>query len=227
VVDKKDLEVLMRYWGQEVCDPTLLAHWKLDETEGGIAADRAGTNDATVVGNPLWQPEGGRVSGALQLDGVDDCVIATFNLNPAAGTFSVFAWIKGGAPGQVILSQAGAANWLMADSADGALRTDLKEPATTGRDPKPPGPPLISPTVVTDGNWHRVGFVRDGVNRILYVDGAEVARDTAANLEAAGGDLYIGAGGGFEPGTFWSGLIDDVRIYKKALSVEEIATLAQ
>jgi hypothetical protein len=139
-------------------------------------------------------------------------------LNPVDGPFSVFAWVKGGAPGQVILSQAGAANWLMADSAGGALRTDLKEPGTTGRDPKPPGPPLISAAVITDGNWHRAGFVKDGINRILYVDDVQVARDTAVSLEAAGGDLYIGAGSGLEPGTFWSGLIDDVRIYNRAVS---------
>jgi hypothetical protein len=67
----------------------------------------------------------------------------------------------------------------------------------------------------------------DGINRILYVDDVEVARDTTANLEAAGRSLYIGAGSGLEPGTFWAGLVDDVRIYNKALTSEEIATLAQ
>ena len=227
IVDVLDLEVFMSHWGQPVDDPTLIAHYKLDEAEGLIAADSAGKNDATLSGGPLWQPEGGRIGGALQLDGVDDCVIAPFNFNPADGPFSVFSWVKDGAPGQVILSQAGAANWLMADSSDGALRTDLKEPATTGRDPKPPGPPLISPIVVTDGNWHRVGFIRDGINRIFYVDDVQVTRDTAASLEAAGGDLYIGAGSGLETGIFFTGLIDDVRIYNKALSAEEIAALAQ
>ncbi|MCH7556299.1 MAG: hypothetical protein IIB56_02455, partial [Planctomycetes bacterium] len=74
-------------------------------------------------------------------------------------------------------------------------------------------------TVVTDGDWHRVGFVRDGRDRILYVDDIEVARDTATNLESASGGLYIGAGSDLEPGAFWSGLIDDVRIYSRALAL--------
>jgi hypothetical protein len=39
--------------------------------------------------------------------------------------------------------------------------------------------------------------------------------------------LYIGTGKAMEAGTFWSGLIDDVRIYNKALTTEEIAALAQ
>ena len=109
-------------------------------------------------------------------------------------------------------------NWLMADTTDGALRTDLRTPETTGRNPSPPGPPLICPTVVTDGDWHRVGFVRNGINRILYVDDVEVARDTAETLEFADTGLYIGAASTLAPGTFFSGLIDDVRIYNRVVS---------
>jgi len=182
--------------------------------------------------DPLWSPktmadfekfvrEGGGfvlIHGALQLDEIDDYVNTPFVLNPADGKFSVFVWVKGGAPGQVILSQESGVNWLTADAVDGALKTDLRTPEKKGRIPIPPGPPLISPTVVTDGDWHRVGFVRDGSDRILYVDDIEVARDTATNLESASGGLYIGAGSDLEPGAFWSGLIDDVRIYNRAVT---------
>ncbi len=140
-------------------------------------------------------------------------------MHPADGKFSVFVWIKGGAPGQVILFQESGVNWLVADAVDGALKTDLRTPATIGRIPIPPGPPLICPTVVTDGAWHRAGFIRDGSDRILYVDDIEVACDTATNLESASGGLYIGAGSDLEAGAFWSGLIDDVRIYSRALAL--------
>ena len=198
--------------------PVPLAHWKLDEIEGDTAYDSAGMNDALVIGNPLWQPTGGQVDGALQFDGIDDYVSTSFVLNPKDGSFSLFAWIKGGAPGQVIVSQEGGVSWLMADVADGALRTDLRASATTGRDAKPSGPPLICSTVVTDGDWHRVGFVWDGSDRVLYVDGIEVARDTAETLESASGGLYIGAGSTLVPGSFFSGLIDDIRIYNRVVS---------
>ncbi len=216
-VDVLDLEFLMGYWGQTIEDPTLLAHWKLDETEGITADDSVSDNDAFVFGGPVWQPVGGQVAGAIQMDGENDYIIAPLALDPAEGPFSVIVWVKGGAPGQTILSQQRGVNWLMADVVDGVLRTDLKNPAGTGRGTLPEGPPLICSTVVTDGDWHRVGFVRDGSNRILYVDGVEVARDTAENLESANGGLYIGAGSALEPGTFWSGLIDDVRIYNRAV----------
>jgi hypothetical protein len=210
MVDAKDLEVLMSYWQQEVNDPRLAAHWRLDETEGAVAADRVGENDGTLHGSPLWQPEGGKTGGALRLDGLDDYVSTAFVLDPAAGPFSVFAWVKGGAPGKVILSQAGGVNWLMADPTNGALITEIKAAGRTGK-------ALTSSGIITDNAWHRVGFVWDGTNRILYVDDIQVGTDTQTSLVASNGGLYIGAGASLTPGTFWSGLIDDVRIYDRAV----------
>jgi len=211
VVDAADLEVLMRYWQQEVLPVSLIAYWKLDETSGMMAADSIGANNGTLVGDPIWQPSGGKLGGALQLDGVDDCVTTEFLRDPSEGAFSVFAWVKGGAPGQVIVSQVNGANWLMAGASDGALVTELKGSARTGK-------ALKSAVSVTDGAWHRVGLVWDGSNRILYVDGAEVAKDTQSNLAASTGGLYIGGGSSLALGTFWSGLIDDVRIYDRVVT---------
>ena len=76
---------------------------------------------------------------------------------------------------------------------------------------------LFSETIITDGDWHRVGFTWDGVNRILYVDDVIAAIDTQNNLPSSVGGLYIGAGKDLEPGTFFSGLIDDVRIYNRVI----------
>ena len=67
---------------------------------------------------------------------------------------------------------------------------------------------------------HRVGLVWDGSYRTLYVDDIEVARDMdiQGDLEGSDGGLHIGAGKNLEPGSFWFGLIDDVRIYNRAIS---------
>jgi hypothetical protein len=75
----------------------------------------------------------------------------------------------------------------------------------------------VDQTRDTIGNWHRVGFNWDGSNRVLYVDDMEVARDPQANLPSFTGGLHIGAGSTLAPGTFWKGLIDDVRIYDRAV----------
>jgi hypothetical protein len=175
-----------------------------------MAIDSAGTSDGVLVGNPTWQPADGKVAGAIRLDGIDDYVATSFVLDPSRGPLSVFAWIKGGAPGQVIVSQVDGANWLMLDSATGALTTDSQK---SGRLAKA----LCSDMAITDGNWHRVGFTWDSSNRTLYVDDVEVAKDTQASLVPAAGGLYIGASSTLAPGTFWKGLIDDVRIYDRAV----------
>ena len=219
VIDAADLEVLMSYWGQDVNDPTLIAHWPLDETQGVIAYGDTADCDGTLMGDPVWQPDGGMFGGALQLDGIDDYIITESILNPADGSFSVVMWIKGGTAGQVILSQSNGVNWLCTDTVGGCLMTELKGSGRPGA--------LLSQTCITDVAWHRIGFVWDGSYRTLYVDGIVVAEDVQNGLVGSNNGLYIGCGKSRESGSFFSGLIDDVRIYNMALSAEKIAALAQ
>jgi N-acetylneuraminic acid mutarotase len=214
IVDALDIELLMSYWGQPVEDPTLIAHWALDEAEGAVAYDSAGVNDAFVIGEPIWQPDAGRIGGSLMFDGIDDYVFAQNGLNPADGLFSVFVWVKGGAPGQVVLSQLNGANWLGADRDLGCVMTELMPPAVGRFVPQP----LKSESVITDGQWHRIGFVWDGANRALYVDDILVAEDSQTKLDTSFGGLNIGCGNNPAAGTFWSGLIDDVRIYNRVVN---------
>ena len=207
IVDADDLKVLASYLG-----PSPVAHWPLDEAEGTVARDSVSGNEDVVMGGALWQPTGGKVGGALELDGVDDCIIAGFGLNTAdpemSSGFSIFAWIKGGAPGQTIISEPLGADLLAAD-AEGKLMTEL---ASAG------GSPLLSDAIITDGQWHRVGLVWHGSQRILYVDGVVVAEDRQDGLEASASGLYIGVGNNYAPGSFFSGLIDDVCIYNRVVS---------
>ncbi len=194
-------------WGR---DFSLMVYWRLDEQAGNIVLDSAGSYQATANGNPAWQPNAGVMGGALQFDGLDDYISTPFVLDPSAGPFSVFAWIKGGSAGQSILSQIGVSNWLSINASTGCFGSELK---VSGRSTKP----LWSQSIVTDGNWHRVGLVWSGTNRILYVDDVEAGRDGAGFPSAAKAGLYLGAGSGLQAGTFWSGQIDDVRVHNRAI----------
>jgi len=225
VVDVEDLKVLAEHLFD---DYRALAQWKLDEKAGDIALDSVGGYDGTLHGESLWQPTGGWICGALELDGIDDYVETPFILDPSKGPFSVFAWINCWMPGQVIISQidgdSAGETWLGTDAIGGNLMTGLLPQKIGWVTPRP----LVSESVITDVQWHHVGFVWDGSYRALYVDGIEVAKDKNAQnpLKNADGGLYIGASKDLDAGTFFSGLIDDVRIYNQALTAEEITALA-
>jgi len=208
VVDIQDVVALAEYIGEEVVDPTLVAHWALDETEGTAAPDSVGENDGTVMGSAVWQPDAGVVDGALEFDGVSTFVVTNFAVQSAEGPFSILAWVKGGQPGQVLISQQSGGNWLSINPADGTLATEC--PGRINR-------PLFSGAVITDGQWHRIGMIWDGTNRRLHVDGEEVATDTQDGLATFDRGLMFGAGKHLAPDSFFSGLIDDVRVYNRAV----------
>jgi hypothetical protein len=212
VVDTQDLIVLAEHLFEEIFPTELIAYWKLDEIEGTIAEDSVGDKDGTLNGEPLWQPADGKVGGALQLDGIDDYVSTPFILDPAKGSFSAFAWIKSDAPGQVIISQTGSlgGTWLGTNSSEGKLMTGLSDVFFGA---------LESESVITDSQWHHVGLVYDSAShRHLYVDGVEANVDSGyvAGMPSDGG-LYIGAAKDLDANSFFSGLIDDVRIYNRAV----------
>jgi lysophospholipase L1-like esterase len=211
IVDVLDLCVLSEYL---FTYPGAAAYWKLDETEGDIAHDSAVDCIGGLVGSPAWQPAGGMVDGALEFDGVDDYVEADLTLDPREGSFSILAWVKGGASGQVIASQVKKGRstgclWLGIEAL-GRLTTGL-----AGADVILPA----SDTIVADGRWHRVGLVWDQSFKTstLYVDEAEVVAYVEPTLPTIEGGLRIGAGRDLGPDSFWSGLIDDVRIYRRVV----------
>jgi len=231
IVDVQDLILLSEHLFEEILPPGCVAYWRLDQKEGNIARNSAGFNDGTCNGDPLWQPTGGKIGGALQFDGINDYIETDFVLSPADGAFSVFAWIKGGMPGQVILSQTdgtGAGQiWLGMDPSDGKLMTGLAPLA--GRSP---AQPLVSEFVIADDQWHHIGIVVVAYQsmqfRYLYLDGLRVVMDTqSVELPFANGGMYFGADKNLDATSLFSGLIDDVRIYDVALTPEEIETLAQ
>ena len=82
-----------------------------------------------------------------------------------------------------------------------------------------------------DGNWHHIAFTisRTG-NGIFYLDGVpkgNTSTSTVGNLDN-NLPLFIAASrdvGGAPPNLYFGGLIDDVRIYNRALSATEITAL--
>ncbi len=209
IIDLRDVAALFKYW---LSTPGLLAHWKLDENEGLLAADCSGGINGQIHGSAIWRPSSGYKDGALELNGTDSYIKTGFVLNPIDGPFSVFLWTKGGQPGQVLIAQQSGSEWIGIDLVTGGLRTRLTD---GGRST----PELVSDVPFSGDQWHQVLLIWDGSLRHLYTDRVEIAADSAPlkSLTHSEGGLFFGAAQNLDASRFWTGLIDDIRIYDKVI----------
>ena len=218
-------------------DPSLVGWWKLDDGLGTIASDSSSTGaTGTLVGTPTWTTNGPTQPGphppypkALHFDGVNDRVVLG---NPTALNFS----------GQITI-----AAWTKLDTLDRALHNIVDHGYT--RSPNADvslnfqagaywigtwtggsGPTYGASIAVPNGDvgvWNHLAGTYDGTNWRLYRNGVLVA-----SVPATVGAVTVSAdwviGGSAVPGDLRSfpGTIEDVRVYKRALSTTEIASLA-
>ncbi len=210
VVDGWDISLFTAHWLEQVLPLDLVGYWPLDESEGDRVPDRVGQRHGTLLGGAAWIRDTERSNEVLELDGLSGAVILPAGFDPAEDPFSLLVWIKGGLPGQVIVSQEDGSDWLLADPVHGYLKTDIRR---VGRKVGP----VTSQAVVTDGLWHRVGLVWDGEQVALTVDEVEVARSGQSGMGSLSNRLYLGMNHAQEAGTFWQGRLDDVRLYDRSV----------
>ena len=202
-------------------DPGLVAWYRFD----GDATDSSGNNlHGTEMGNPTY--EAGVFGQAISLDGDGDyvdCGLAPeFDITDEI-TFTywikVFAFDKGW---DTVLSK-GDDSW----RSSRAGFNNFMEAAVNGTT----GGYTYGVTPVDDDQWHHVGFVYDGTMNYLYVDGeVDASEPSTGQIDVSSYPLCIGAnsqhlGEGWS--SCWNGLIDDVQIYNRALSQEQVQIIMQ
>ncbi|HJW96941.1 MAG TPA: LamG domain-containing protein [archaeon] len=208
-----------------------IAHWKFDETSGIIASDSSWNgNTGTLVNGPVWTA--GKIGNSLSFDGTNDYITVANESNfdfERTSSFSVSAWIKTSVSNdRVIISKETAASpysgWAFYVQPS-SVRVHITNTWGSNYISKFGG-------VDIDNNvWHHVAFtyigssLASGVN--IYIDGnlsnGAVSSDTLSATILNDQAPQIGAYP--SPGGFFSGLIDEVRIYNRALSQEEILSL--
>jgi arylsulfatase A-like enzyme len=194
----------------------------------GLVTYEAGGQPATLTGftnNPA-QWVAGKSNRGLQFDGVDDFVsVDNFTGVLGTGARTCAAWVKTTSTGinRPIIAWGPNSNgnkWTFLMTTAGVIRAEI----TAGF--------VVGTRTINDGQWHHVActFANDGTPNAtdvkLYVDGTleTISTSTAFALNtSASGNVKIG---GDIQGRFWSGNIDDARIYRRALSATEITTLA-
>ncbi len=227
-VDLEDLSVLALQWlsPPPVCEETGLGgYWKLDETDG-IAAEDASGNERTgeVEGEPVWRAGGGYLKGAMEFDGADDAVrITGYAGITGRNARTCSAWVRTYRSNVDILtwgdSSGAGRRWVVCLQGDGLLRLD----AGTGY--------VDGSTYINDGEWHHVAVTFEGTRTDdvrLFVDGMlEVVSKLVSQdvYTASGNDVCMGTFEG--PGRYFRGMMDEVRIYERAFSMEEVWALAR
>lgn len=203
----------------------LLGYWKFNAGEGIAAVDSSGhNNDGTLVG-PVWTE--GKMGLALDFDGVNDQVqigrvLALDNLDAV----TMAAWIYPRVD----------AHWHVLDKGDGDKRIYAEGTNRTlnGRI-RYAGTHAYAESegnTITLNAWQHVAMAwsqADHTTR-LYHNGVEVRYSvqevgSGSVLDDTTYPFVIGARGGLGEVTFFSGLIDEVRLYGRALSANEVQDL--
>jgi len=207
----------------QLVEDGLVSYWPLDEEtiEGDIAKDVWGENDGNITGNPKMVD--GKIGGALEFNGAGDLVdipgTDSLNFN-GKSELTAAAWINvqghSGSCCDPIVAQRDIAGWaLRYDQRDGGAEIEfIVQPGWVGD-----GANFGAPVPET-GEWHYVTGVLTGDQLLVYVDGeleSEIAFGPGAIASAGTKTEIAGALDGF-----FMGIIDEVVIYEKALSEEEV-----
>ncbi|MHC4544246.1 MAG: lamin tail domain-containing protein, partial [Planctomycetota bacterium] len=199
-------------------DKGLVSHWKFDDGSGDTAIDSAGTNNGTLNGDPTWT--GGRIDGALSFDGNSDYVEVNDVIVPLAGdNFTAQAWIR--------LSES-AGTWnpvlLQHDPYNKGYHFYVASSRPSFFIEDSSSVQAVSPETINTDQWYHVAATNDGSTLKLYVDGRLKDSTSSTGLTGVNHNAYIGG----EPNTtlYYTGLIDDVRIYDRAVSESEFLDIA-
>ena len=193
----------------------LVQHWPFD---GNANNSISGGVDATVYGATLTTDRFGNENCAYYFDG-NDKMIAAGAANFGTTSFTANIWVcstKTSGLGNLMRTDGGYyKGWLLRFNSG---RIEIWEGRSyyTG---------YVSTTSYADGNWHMVTFVRDVENMVgqLYVDGCYVGGYSMGSpINDVTNELRFGTYG---DGEFYTGNMDDARLYDRALSAEEVAAL--
>ncbi len=238
-------EALALYAAGIELDKGLLGHWELDETTGTVLSDSsAGGNDSGFDDDSdddqnddiSAESTTGRVgTGAIDFDGTDDygAAPATNLLTGGYGELTAAAWVKVGASNNSnarIITYANNDNDRFTIRLDDANTTaDVSGYVESGNTEY--NLDNSSDNVITDADWHHVTMTfTNGDTTRLYVDAVEVGEQIGSNgsgtvFKKANDIVYIGVGNHDDATHFFDGVIDDVRIYDRALNFAEIENL--
>ncbi len=205
----------------------LVSYFQLDEESGTMAADSSGNgHDGTVYGQAVeWVP--GHFGGGLSLATTEDeagVQFPTTGMSVAAGTVSVWGYLNEPQAGRTryffghttrppyadriqIYMNSGANTLSLGLGDTHARQTDIVPLATK--------------------KWHHVVLTWNNGNYVVYVNGAKVGEGTYTGLTALDPVASISDDSNPDEHEAFDGVLDEARIYSRAISADEVKQLFQ
>lgn len=201
-----------------------VCYLKFDEGKGDVLKDASGAeNDGEINGEPEWVK--GKFGYALKFDGVDDYVELPFVLPATAQKMTIECWVNPATLTRpewetVILNKrVSKTSWSLYQTQDAKIGFTVWA--------GDPGPAYaVSTSKISENTWHHIVVTYDGANTIkIYLNGELCASKTDVqkvqdNEDPTTNKIMIAKGG--NPKRFFSGMIDEVKIYNRVLTDAEI-----
>jgi len=231
-VDYNDLEIVTNNWlisdynvtPVNPTDSNLVGWWKLDEISGTVAADSSvNDNDGIVYGDPNWGTAG-QIGTAMDFNGVNDYVDCgndvSLDINDA---ITLAVWVKTNDCGNSEYNPYIAKG----DNAYTLQHRNINDLEIAIYDA---GAWHFANTLVDssfNGVWHHLAGTYNGSQIKFYVDGElNATTDYVGSIASETANVNLGRSSDFTD-RLYEGLLDDVRIYSRALSQDEVAYLAE
>jgi hypothetical protein len=202
-------------------ESSLVAHWRFDDDPEDGALDSSGRGHHAACDDcPELVP--GKIGGGYRFDAFFEEILVVPDHPDFRGRYTIAAWILAEPTSDqiAILSKpfgTGTGNsWQLEMLEDDRISLSGGSPHS-----------LRSPNALAPGEWHHIAGTWDGREKELFIDGVEVI-EVDADVQYDGHDIYLGGdqNSGDEV-LHWDGVLDDLRVYNRVLSDDEIAALAR
>jgi hypothetical protein len=207
-------------------DNSLVGWWRMDDTNGSSnsVVDYTGINNGTAQGDAS-QTNAGKLGKGYEFDGDGDyvnCGSDTSLLSMKNITVSAWVYLKNKSASVGIVSTYTGANqqYVMQYHSSG---DEFRFRVGNGTNNKP----ALGGDSPNLNQWYHIVGVYNGIGVYVYVDGIFKDEDltVTGDLDAGSADIWIGQHDPFANNGPFNGTIDDVMIFNRTLSTEEIKGL--
>ncbi|GAA3622486.1 choice-of-anchor D domain-containing protein [Flavivirga jejuensis] len=132
--------------------------------------------------------------------------------NDLTGNFTISAWIKSNTNNRTIISKGSAAGYEFSINSSGNLVMNFNSGTQT----------VTSTNSVPQNIWHHVAVIYNGTTTKIYIDGIEDGTANISTSPVANSESFLIGASGSSPSNFFSGEMDELRIWNRALTVDQL-----